>query len=63
MARGSAELRLQEAAEAAKILGINIRENAGFADGFFRNDKEHQLELSTIYQEIPAGCDPDQRHI
>ena len=43
--RGSAELRLQEAADAAKILGIDIRENAGFADGFFQNDKDHQLEL------------------
>ena len=43
--RGSAELRLQEAADAAKILGIDIRDNAGFADGFFQNDKEHQLEL------------------
>jgi bacillithiol biosynthesis deacetylase BshB1 len=43
--RGSAALRLQEAADAAKILGIDIRDNAGFADGFFQNDREHQLEL------------------
>lgn len=43
--RGSAELRKVEAANAAKILGVRVRENLGFADGFFVNDKEHQLEI------------------
>lgn len=43
--RGTPELRLQEAADAAKLMGINIRENLGMADGFFVNDKEHQLKL------------------
>lgn len=43
--RGSGELRLIEAAEAAKILGLKIRDNVKMADGFFRNDKEHQLEI------------------
>ncbi|MBL7718707.1 MAG: bacillithiol biosynthesis deacetylase BshB1 [Flavipsychrobacter sp.] len=43
--RGSAELRLEEAAEAARIMGIAVRENAGMADGFFRNDEEHQRKL------------------
>jgi bacillithiol biosynthesis deacetylase BshB1 len=43
--RGTPELRLEEAAAAAKIMGVSVRENAGFADGFFANDKEHQLEL------------------
>lgn len=43
--RGSGELRLVEAAEAAKILGLKIRDNLKMADGFFRNDKEHQLEI------------------
>ena len=43
--RGSGELRLQEAAEAAKILGISVRNNLGMADGFFVNDREHQLEI------------------
>lgn len=43
--RGSAEERSAEAAEAAKILGVHVRENAGFADGFFVNDKHHQIEL------------------
>jgi len=37
--RGSAELRDKEAANAAEILGVSVRENLGFADGFFVNDK------------------------
>ncbi len=43
--RGSGDLRLQEAGEAAKILGISVRNNLGMADGFFINDREHQLEI------------------
>lgn len=43
--RGSAELRAREAEASAKILGVSIRENMGFADGFFVNDKQHQLAL------------------
>jgi N-acetylglucosamine malate deacetylase 1 len=43
--RGSGPLRLQEAAEAAKIIGVGVRDNLGMADGFFKNDKEHQLEI------------------
>lgn len=43
--RGTAELRLQEAEQAAKVMGIAIRENLGMADGFFENNKEHQLLL------------------
>jgi bacillithiol biosynthesis deacetylase BshB1 len=43
--RGTPELRLIEAVDAAKLMGVAIRENAGMEDGFFRNDKEHQLQL------------------
>ncbi|MFN8310242.1 MAG: bacillithiol biosynthesis deacetylase BshB1 [Chitinophagales bacterium] len=43
--RGNPELRLQESATAAKILGIANRSNAGFKDGFFQNDEAHRLEL------------------
>ena len=43
--RGTMETRAAEAAEAANILGVSVRENAGFADGFFTNDKAHQLEI------------------
>lgn len=43
--RGSAEIRDKESAEAAKILGLAIRENMEFADGFFANDRTHQLAV------------------
>lgn len=43
--RGSAELRDQEAARAAQILGVVVRENLKFRDGFFINDESHQIEI------------------
>jgi bacillithiol biosynthesis deacetylase BshB1 len=43
--RGSGELRLVEAAEAAKILDLQVRDNLKMADGFFKNDEEHQLQI------------------
>ncbi len=43
--RGTAETREVESAMAASILGVAVRENMEFADGFFVNDKFHQLEL------------------
>ena len=43
--RGTPELRIEEANEAARIMGVAARENLGMADGFFQNDKEHQLKL------------------
>ncbi len=65
--RGSAEIRDAEAAASAKILGISVRENMEFADGFFVNDKEHQLELIKIIRkyrpEIVLCNAVDDRHI
>lgn len=43
--RGTPETRASEAAEAAKILGLTVRENLGLADGFFRNDEGHQRKV------------------
>jgi len=43
--RGTAETRYAEAAEAARIIGVKVRENLKMRDGFFRNDEEHQLTL------------------
>ncbi|MDG2357963.1 MAG: bacillithiol biosynthesis deacetylase BshB1 [Polaribacter sp.] len=65
--RGSADLRDQEAAIAAKILGISVRENLRFADGFFVNDKTHQLEIIKMirkYQPEIVLCNAvNDRHI
>ncbi|MBL7735098.1 MAG: bacillithiol biosynthesis deacetylase BshB1 [Chitinophagaceae bacterium] len=43
--RGTKETRYTEAAAAAEILGVSVRENLKMRDGFFRNDEEHQLKL------------------
>lgn len=65
--RGTAEIRDQEAADAAKILGAEFRHNLGLADGFFVNDKASQLEIIKIirkYQPEVVLCNAiDDRHI
>ena len=65
--RGSAKIRDEEAAKAAEKLGVSVRENLGFADGFFVNDKKHQLEIIKIlrkYQPEIVLCNAvDDRHI
>ncbi|MDH4058123.1 MAG: bacillithiol biosynthesis deacetylase BshB1 [Cyclobacteriaceae bacterium] len=46
--RGTPELREQESAKASEILGLSVRENLGFADGFFKNDEEHQRTIINV---------------
>lgn len=46
--RGTADLRDREAARAAEILGVVVRENLEFRDGFFQNDQAHQLEIIRV---------------
>lgn len=50
--RGTPELRLQEAAQAAELLGITVRENMGFKDVFFQDDEEHQLKLIQVIRKF-----------
>ena len=65
--RGTAEIRDQEAEEAAKILGVLFRSNLEFADGFFTNDKSHQLEVIKMIRkyrpEIVLCNAVEDRHI
>lgn len=65
--RGTAEIRDEEAANAAKILGVSVRENLRFRDGFFTNDEQHQLEVIKMirkYQPDIVICNAvDDRHI
>lgn len=65
--RGSKEIRDQEAMAAATILGVQIRENLNFRDGFFINDEKHQLEIIKKirkYQPDIVLCNAlDDRHI
>ncbi|WP_339844927.1 bacillithiol biosynthesis deacetylase BshB1 [uncultured Dokdonia sp.] len=65
--RGSAEIRDEEAAAAAKILGVAVRQNLALADGFFLNDKESQLKIIEVirkYQPEMVLCNAiTDRHI
>ena len=64
--RGTAEIRLQEAADAAKIIGAEVRENLRMADGFFTNDEAHQKKVIQILRkyrpEIVLCNAPTDRH-
>lgn len=65
--RGSAEIRDQEAAKAAEILGASVRENLAFRDGFFKNDEAHQLKIIEVirkYRPDVVLCNAiEDRHI
>jgi N-acetylglucosamine malate deacetylase 1 len=64
--RGTPELRAEEAARAAAILQLDVRENLGMADGFFRNDEDHQRLLIRAIRkyrpEIVLGNSLEDRH-
>ncbi len=65
--RGTPETRDAEALEAARILGVHVRKNLAFADGFFTNDKTHQLQIIKLiryYKPQIVICNAiDDRHI
>ncbi len=64
--RGSGKLRLIEAANSANILGVTVRENLGFADGFFKNDEAHQIPIIRILRKyqpnVVLANTPNDRH-
>ncbi len=64
--RGTAETRKTEAANAAKILGVEVRENLAMADGFFQNDEINQrktIQVIRKYQPEIIFCNaPEDRH-
>ena len=65
--RGDSKTRDIESSDASKILGLEIRENLGFRDGFFINDEIHQLEVIKMIRkykpEIVLCNAQDDRHI
>ncbi|WP_341215856.1 bacillithiol biosynthesis deacetylase BshB1 [uncultured Wocania sp.] len=65
--RGTAETRATESNNAAEILGVSVRENLGLADGFFVNDRQHQLEVIKMIRKYKPEliiCNAiDDRHI
>lgn len=64
--RGTAETRDAEAAAAAKVLGVSVRENLRMADGFFQHDETNTrkvIEVIRKYQPEIVLCNAvDDRH-
>jgi len=46
--RGTVQSRYEEAQASAGVLGLSMRTNLQMADGFFQNNKEHQLKIIRI---------------
>ena len=69
--RGTAKLRAREATEAARILGVRMRQNLGFPDGNIEVNRKNLLKLITVIREfqpaillIPHSSErhPDHEH-
>lgn len=65
--RGTAEIRDEEAKNAAAVLGVEMRENLKMRDGFFINDEAHQMQVIKMIRkyrpEIVICNAVDDRHI
>lgn len=64
--RGTPEIRAAEAQDAAAVMGLQLRDNLGLADGFFQNTKEDQLAVVTAIRkyrpDIVLANAIDDRH-
>ncbi|MCD6065717.1 MAG: bshB1 [Bacteroidetes bacterium] len=50
--RGNAELRTKEANDSAMLLGVTVRKQLDFKDGFFQNDEAHIKEIIKVLREF-----------
>ena len=64
--RGNAQIRKEESNRASDILGLSLRENMGFKDGFFKDDEKNKLALiqkiRTYRPNIVITNAPNDRH-
>ncbi|MDQ1097774.1 bacillithiol biosynthesis deacetylase BshB1 [Chryseobacterium camelliae] len=64
--RGTDEIRKEEAARSAEILGVSVRENLGMKDGFLVNSEEYQMKIVKMIRryrpEIVLANAIDDRH-
>ena len=69
--RGSVKIREREASEAAKILGVKVRENLELEDGSIENNPGNRLKLISairkytpelIFAPYPRDRHPDHKH-
>ena len=63
---GTVATRYAEAAKASEVLGVTVRKNMRFRDGFFVNDEAHQLalirEIRAFQPDIVLTNAPKDRH-
>lgn len=64
--RGNVDTRNSESAAAAKVMGVQVRENLDMADGFFEHSQENVLKIIRVlrkYQPEVILCNaPEDRH-
>ena len=64
--RGTYLTRNEETKKATKVLGVHIRENMGFKDGFFENNESNRLDLIKKIREYQPNIvitnAPSDRH-
>ena len=64
--RGTAENRDKETLQSNKVLGIQLRENMNFKDGFFKDNDEHKIALIKKIRQykpnIVVANAPSDRH-
>ena len=50
--RGTPDLRAKEAAKAAKVMGVSVRENLGFPDGGIQNTPETRSKVAAVIRRL-----------
>src|SRR4029079_10227264 len=50
--RGTPALRAEEAAKAAKVMGVSVRENLGFPDGGIQNTPETRAKVAVVIRRL-----------
>ncbi len=50
--RGTPELRAREAAKAAKVMGVSVRENLGLPDGGIQNTPETRARVAVVIRRL-----------
>jgi bacillithiol biosynthesis deacetylase BshB1 len=50
--RGTPDLRAKEAAQAAKVMGVSVRENLGFPDGGIQNTPDTRAKVAVVIRRL-----------
>ncbi len=50
--RGTPDLRAKEAAKAAKVMGVSVRENLGFPDGGIQNTPDTRAKVAVVIRRL-----------